>query len=98
MYEFFQQYFMTHKFQNEFYQICSKIISEQKTLEEWAEIESDDMFQSGIYEGGFDGTGMEFTFSVFIDGNEYWFQLPLDAIPKTLNKQITEVQLVKADW
>jgi hypothetical protein len=86
---------MTHTFHHEFYGICSEIISEQKNLDEWAEIQSDDLFQVGIYEGGFSSIEMEFTFSIFLHDDEYWFQLPLYAIPKILNKEITEVQLVK---
>jgi hypothetical protein len=32
------------------------IIAESKSLDEWAAIESDDMFQSGELRGGFDAT------------------------------------------
>jgi len=71
---------MILKFEEEFYEICKEIIAENKSIEEWAEIESDDQFQSAIYEGGFDATEMAFCFSVYIEKQEYWFQLPLTQI------------------
>ena len=89
---------MVHKFKDEFYIICKEILAENKSIEEWAEIESDDMFQAGIYEGGFDATGMEFCFSVYENDNEYWFQFPLDLVEKFDNKSITEVEVTNADW
>jgi hypothetical protein len=88
---------MLHKFENSFYEICKQIISENKSLEEWAEIESDDMFQSDIYEGGFDATGMEFCFSVYIQDVEYWFHVSLESIYEINKKNIKEVEVTKAD-
>lgn len=89
----------THNLSNEdFEEIVNKILTENKTLEEWAEIESDDMFQEGDYVGGFDGTEMEFCFSVFENENEYWFQLPLDDIVKLSNGILIEVELREADY
>lgn len=34
--------------------ICKKIVNVNKTVEQWAEIESGDMFQTENFEGGFD--------------------------------------------
>ena len=62
-----------------FLQIARSIVAEGKTVKEWAEIESDDMFQSGAYVGGYDATEQAFTFS-FYGESEYWFQLTLDEI------------------
>jgi hypothetical protein len=76
---------------------CKEIIAENKTVAEWAEIESDDMFQAGRYEGGFDATGMEFCFSVCIDDVEYWFELSLDTIYKINDKAITAIEVVNSD-
>lgn len=87
---------MLHKFENEFYLVCGEIIKESKTVSEWAEIESDDMFQEGIYNGGFDAIEMEFCFSVYLSNVEYWFQLSLDSVTKVLEKIITEVEIRKA--
>ncbi len=88
---------MIHKFEEEFYEICKEIIAENKSIEEWAEIESDDQFQSVIYEGGFDATEMAFCFSVYIEKQEYWFQLPLKSIHKIHSKNITEIEITEAD-
>lgn len=57
--------------------ICKKILFEKKSIDEWSEIESDDMFQQGHIVGGFDATEKEFCFSVFIKDEEYWLQFPL---------------------
>ena len=88
---------MTHKFEKYFFDICRRIVLENKTIEEWAEIESDDMFQKGNYEGGFDATGMEFSFCVYINDIEYWFQLTLDSVHKIYSNELTEIEILKAD-
>lgn len=43
---------MEHKINTEFYEVCRQIVSENKSTSEWANIESDDMFQTDMYEGG----------------------------------------------
>ena len=63
---------------SEFRSICRAIVAENQTEEEWAEAESDDMFQSESYEGGFDADEEAFCFSYYApDGQEYWFQVTL---------------------
>jgi hypothetical protein len=58
-----------------------EIVKEQKTAEEWAEIESDDMFQSESFCGGYDATEEAFTFSYYDpSSSEYWFQLTLPEV------------------
>ncbi|HSF38252.1 MAG TPA: hypothetical protein VLT87_00580 [Thermoanaerobaculia bacterium] len=65
----------------EFRALCREIAGENRSEEEWAEIESDDMFQSESYEGGFDATEEAFCFSRHADdGQEYWFQLTLSEV------------------
>jgi len=87
-----------HRLKKEFKIITDKIITENKSLPEWEEIESDDMFQTDIYVGGFDGTEMEFCFSVFEeDGNEYWFQISIDDILKYSKKELFDVALTNPD-
>ena len=64
---------------SEFRSICQEIVAENQTEEEWAEVESDDMFQSENYVGGFDADEEAFCFSYYApDGQEYWFQFTLD--------------------
>ena len=55
--------------------ICEEILSHQKSNEEWAEIESDDMFQRGKYSGGFEAGEKAFCFSYYESPEkEFWFQ------------------------
>ena len=88
---------MMHKFENDFYSITEEIISEKKNIEEWAEMESDDMFHRGNYEGGFDSTEMEFCFRVIINAVEYWFQLSLQQVEKIFLRQLDEVDVRLAE-
>jgi len=69
---------MNLKITDEFVQICRAIVNASKTIEEWCEIESDDMFQLGDYCGGYDADEQGFCFEVIIDGVELWFQLSLE--------------------
>jgi len=63
--------------------ICREIIAENKTDLEWSQIESDDMFSSGPYEGGYDAIEQEFWFSYYApDGTEFWFGFPLEIAAK----------------
>lgn len=83
---------MMHKLEKDFTEICRIIISENKTLQEWSEIESSNMFQIGAYSGRFDATEEEFTFSYYNqDNEEFWFQIPLSEIRKVLNGEILEI-------
>jgi hypothetical protein len=89
---------MTHKIIFYFLSICREILEENKSENEWAEIESDDMFQEGNYEGCFDATEMEFCFSVFENGEEFWFQFPLNKIQSFIENVETEIEIVKAGY
>lgn len=87
---------MKYLIDNDFKQICQSILNENKSLEEWSEIESDDMFQQGNIIGGFDATEEEFCFSVYISDEEYWFQVPLTDIPLILSGEIVQIETRKA--
>jgi len=89
---------MKHIINYDFKEICNNIIFENKTLDEWAEIESDDMFSNENYTGGFDATEMEFCFSVFVDKKEYWFQIPLSQIIEITKGTITELDIHEANY
>lgn len=59
--------------------ICKEIESKNLQASQWAEIESDDMFKSGKYIGGFDADENEFCFSYFAPNEiEYWFQFSIE--------------------
>lgn len=88
---------MVHKFGHDFLRIVEQIIFENKQPQEWAELESSDAFQEGNYVGGFDATEMEFCFSVYLDGKEYWFQLSLEEVHKIQHGQLQETDVRLAD-
>ena len=81
-----------------FREMARSIVSEGNTDEEWAEIESDDMFQEGPYVGGYDAIEEAFTFSYYADdGNEYWFQLTLGEIQEVATGSRTTVEMRPAE-
>jgi hypothetical protein len=84
---------MKNTVNNEFVEICKEIASQNKSIDEWAEIESDDMFQTKNYVGGFDATEMEFCFSVYINQKEYWFQVSLKDIHDILVGKLKEYDI-----
>lgn len=88
---------MKHEIEESLRVLCHKILNENKSIEEWSEIESSDMFQEGNYNGGFDSIEEEFCFSVYIDDVEYWFQFPLEDVPKIISREISVIDVRKAD-
>jgi hypothetical protein len=69
---------MTINFDEEFVSLAREIVSQDKSHFEWAKIESDDMFQSTHFQGGYDATEEAFCFSHYGDAEEeHWFQLTL---------------------
>lgn len=60
--------------------IARSIVEENRTVDEWAAIESDDMFQDERYVGGFDENEREFCFSYHGSEGEVWFQLSLEQV------------------
>jgi len=54
-------------------QICRLIIAENKTDDQWSKIESDDMFQTGPYCGGYSGIEQEFWFSYYDSEKKEWW-------------------------
>ncbi len=82
---------------SDFLEICRKILSSNRSKEDWALIESDDMFQLEQYEGGFDASEEAFCFSYYTDsGQEYWFQISLEDVERILNGEITEIKAAPA--
>ena len=88
---------MNYKLDSEFINICKSIIAENYTVDDWAEHEADDWFQTAKYCGGFDATEMEFTFSVWIDGEEYWFQISLDDVSLVLSGELMDTEIRLAE-
>ena len=82
----------------EFYEVCRKIIDENKSIEEWRQIESSDMFQTKNYCGGYDATEDAFCFSYFDqNGVEFWFQLTLKDIEEIINLKKKDLGVRQAD-
>jgi hypothetical protein len=78
----------------EFRKICEEIIAEKRGETDWAEIESDDMFQTKSFCGGFDATEMAFCFSYYDDKRkEYWFQLSLDVVKEIVDNKKNEIEI-----
>ena len=74
--------------------ICSRILEESKTPEQWALVESDDMFQGGPFVGGYDADEAEFCFSYYADdGGEYWFQFSLAEAARIASGGIGDIEM-----
>ena len=81
----------------EFLEICAEIQRRGLSEDQWALLESCDMFQSKNYCGGFDATEMEFTFSYFEPGKEWWFQFPLVRVEEVLSGVVTKFEARSAE-
>ena len=80
--------------EEELVKICRQILGEKREEAEWAEVESDDMYQSVHYCGGFDATEGAFCFSYSNgDSQEFWFQVTLEEIAKISSGQLTKIEL-----
>lgn len=88
---------MKHLVNENLLNILKTILSEKKTVSEWAEIESDDMFQVDNYVGGYDADEEAFCFSYYTNGSEYWFQLTLKEVKDFVDGKLLEIDLEKAD-
>lgn len=76
----------------ELIEICQQIKSENKSVEEWREIESSDMFQTAHYCGGFESDEAVFTFSYYsTEGEELWLYLELEQVMQIIEGKITEI-------
>jgi hypothetical protein len=81
------------RFDDQFREICQQIYSENRDVDEWSELESDDMFQQGVYVGGFDADEREFCFSVYLESGEFWFQVSLDQIGQIVARNLLVVDI-----
>lgn len=86
---------MTHIIYEDLRIICKVILEDNLSIEQWSEIEGDDMFQRGNYIGGFDATEQEFCFSVFIKSQEYWFQFSLDFAKDIAENKTDSIEVTK---
>lgn len=77
--------------------IAQSILNENKTVEDWAAVESDDMFQEGDYVGGFDADEGEFCFSYYGPDGEFWFQASLDQMAAIARGDTPELEGSEAE-
>ena len=78
---------------DDFRSICQKIQDENRTLEKWAEHESDDMFKDGGFKGGLNPMESEFCFSYNDpDGNEHWVQVSLEQVSKVVSGELFDIE------
>lgn len=77
--------------------ICKEILSKDLSLEQWSEIESDDMFQSKIYSGGYDSDEQAFCFSLYKNGKEFWFQITLGEVILIVNGDMNFIKVDLVD-
>lgn len=77
---------MKIKMDEELRGIFQDILDQGKNHEDWALLESSDMFQTNHYCGGYDATEEAFCFSYYTEeGKEFWFQLSLEDMKKNLD-------------
>ena len=73
-------------------------MDENKKLEDWRLIESDDCIQTDHYTGGFDSIEDAFCFSYYDEHNdEYWFQISLEDVEKIVIGEILNIELRRPD-
>ena len=78
--------------------IFKEILSFNRNSDEWALIESDDMFQSEKYEVGYDATEEAFCFSYYDQSRkEYWFQMNFDELNKIMTRDIKDIVVRSAN-
>ena len=87
---------MNHTLTLDFIEIAKEVKADSKSEEQWALVESDDMFQNGAYVGGFAGTELAFCFSVYEAGKECWFQLSLDEMKDVAEGRKSVVEISPA--
>lgn len=88
---------MKVKVSDELRSLCRQIVVDSRSEEEWALIESDDMFQGATIEGGYDADEMAFCFSMYTGGREYWFQLTLHEINSIVNGTLDDIEIRPAE-
>lgn len=79
---------------NELIRLCKEIQAEGKTDDEWSEIESCDMFQTGKYCGGYEAIEQGFWFSHYDqNGKEWWFEITTESIAKIISGDLQYLDL-----
>ena len=89
--------FMKIHIDEEFLSICKKIKEKNLSVDEWRLVESDDMFQSSNFCGGYDTIEDAFCFSYYDqEKKEFWFQIDLSEIGQILDGVKTSLSVRSA--
>ncbi len=77
--------------------ICKDIVDENKSAEQWKQSGSGELYQTDNYCGGYEASTGVFSFSLYKDDKEYWFDLQLSAISEIVkgNKKTIECEEVE---
>ena len=89
---------MEHTIDNELKGICREIQRDNRTVNQWAEIEACDWFQTEHYCGGFDATEMQFLFSFTVSDIEHCFALTLEQALGIAKGEIVTISLDPSPW
>jgi len=82
----------------EFILICKQLLDKEKKETRWAEIESDDMFQSDSFVGGYDADEEAFCFSYYDEADkEYWFQVTLPQVVEIARGKRIDLEIRPAE-
>lgn len=73
--------------------IFREIYAEQKSINEWALIESGDMLQSKNFCGGFDADENAFCFSYYDNEKEHWFSFTLEDVFNFVEKKFLDLEI-----
>ena len=80
----------------DFLEIVKDIVQMNHSEEEWAALESSDMFQRGVYNGGYNAEDRFFAFSFKDESNTEWcFSLTLDEVKQISRKEKTVLEIQK---
>jgi hypothetical protein len=72
--------------------LCLRIVEEGLDEDQWALSESDDMFQSEHFAGGYEALERAFCFSYYdASATEYWFQIPLQDVQRIARGEDMEI-------
>ena len=82
------------KVDDEIQRICRQIVAQGLDLHQWAQRESDDMFQTEHYSGGYESSDRAFCFSHYDKaGEERWFGLTLEQVGQVARGEAVHIIL-----
>jgi len=77
--------------------ICRDIIGENKSAEQWKQSGSGELYQTDNYCGGYEASKGLFSFSLYKDDKEYWFDLNLSEVSEIAEGNKKSIQCEEVD-